>query len=261
MTPQGANGSTSSFQPVPPENDVRARAEHQQPMYKTLDAIENALRDVRKRLQTENRNANIATWGIVVPWKDAKTLFPEPKESAVIFHCFFNELRWYFSSASQEAFEAMWTHAEREKADLPRHRVALICAIMAFTLLLTPRAHPVSRLPQKNTTDPRWQIENTRVLLDSYYATSTHSEEMEQDYEWRFIDGKDDLLGQLEAETVFCYYCAVAGLSQKTFFSLGRAIRLAFAQNMFDEARWTQKSAEERERRRCITWDLVVIDR
>lgn len=153
----------------------------------------------------------------------------------------------------------MWNSARTNREPIARHRVAMICAVVAFTLLLAPRSHPASRLSEKSTTNPRWQIENARLLLEAHYHFPTHKEEDDDDG-YASLGSDEDILGQLQAETLFCYYCAVAGLLKKAWFSLGKAIRLGKSIDLFDESRW-KVAHGRREERRGIAWDLITMDR
>lgn len=228
-----------------------------------LDDILKSVSEVKRSVIASSLGSSkesLAQLGSIVPWDDVAKLLPQPDECQELIHCFFTELDWYLCGINEDSFYTLWEGPVRRKEAMPRHSVALICAMFAFTLLLAPRSHPASRLPPSDNTNPRRQIENARQLIDAFYLFPTHKEEEEEEEEFMSFANDEEMLGQLQAETLFCYYCAVAGLMKKGWFSLGKAIRLAKGMDLFDESRWSL-SRKEREKRRGIAWDLITMDR
>ncbi|PWN37665.1 uncharacterized protein FA14DRAFT_159610 [Meira miltonrushii] len=230
-------------------------------LHSALDTLSKSLMDVKRLVSSAESGPkeSLAEMGSTVHWDDVAKLLPAPNECQELIHCFFTELEWYQCGVNQTNFYALWEGPVKRKEAMPRHSVALICGVFAFTLLLAPRSHPASRLPQSDNTNPRRQIENARLLIDAFYHFPTHKEEEEEEEFMSFANDKE-MLGQLQAETLFCYYCVVAGLTKKAWFGLGKAIRLAKGMDLFDESRWSLSRAE-REERRGIAWDLITMDR
>lgn len=230
-------------------------------LHSALDTLSKSLMDVKRLASSADTGTkeSLAQMGSIVQWDDVAKLLPAPDECQELIHCFFTELEWYQCGVNQNNFYALWEGPVKRKEAMPRHSVALICGVFAFTLFLAPRSHPASRLPQSDNTNPRRQIENARLLIDAFYHFPTHKEEEEEEEFMSFANEKE-MLGQLQAETLFCYYCAVAGLTKKAWFGLGKAIRLAKGMDLFDESRWSLSRAE-REERRGIAWDLITMDR
>lgn len=161
----------------------------------------------------------------------------------------------------------MWEEASTAKRTVPRPRAALVCALIAVVRLLAPRCHPAAQLKDRPQTDHRQQMENAAAQLDVFYQYADEGVDVKQpQYTGNeiYVDPRvlefEKRFRQLEAEALFCYYCASAGLRKRGFYNLGRAIRLARSIELFDE-RWWRGPKRYEELRRGIAWDLIVIDR
>ena len=198
-----------------------------------------------------------------IEWDELATMLPPLHECQQIFHCFFDEVRdsvsafggsllstlrqlaWSIASVDQEGFETMWEEASTAKRAVPRHRAALVCALIAVVRLLAPKCHPAAQLKDRPQTDHRQQMENTAALLDVFYQYADEGVDVKQpQYTGNeiYVDPRvlefEKRFRQLEAEALFCYYCASAGLRKRGFYNLGRAIRLAKSIELFDEHWW-----------------------
>lgn len=163
----------------------------------------------------------------------------------------------------------MWSKVVHDKGPVLCHRAALICAVVAYVGLLAPKSHSAAQLPAKASTNHRLQIENARRLLETYYQYYEEEENQSEQQQFNGMEQWDQdqrkgeferALRQLEAETLYCYYSASAGLRKRTFCSVGRAIRLGKSLGLFEEGGWKGRE-QDQELRRGIAWDLIIVDR
>lgn len=153
----------------------------------------------------------------------------------------------------------MWADAELNQIAIPCHRASLLCSIIALVCIMTPKYHAAARLPKTENLDHKVQRENSRLLLECYYRFGDDGEVGCGEY-GEIEKSPTEVLLQLEAETTYCTYSCSAGLKGRSWYAIGRAIRLGKSLGIFEEGKFIAEEWEYR-MRRTIAWDLAVMDR
>lgn len=248
----------------------RARQAPSDSMVKFQDTLTKLSRSIQK-LQHDGVKGT-AGWGDTRPpwgdklvhWDDLKDVLPTVREGNLFLDVFFTEMQWVVNYISKDRLDASWKTLTTD-GRISRFSASLICSLFATVYLLCPTASAAHEAIKREPERFRVLHRTARTLLNE--GSFADDEE--------FVDAGDIVgneLGvtfdQLQAYTMYASYCSLAGLTKKTWVSVGEAVRLGKASDLFDESRWARDRPcnsilddDEVEYRRRMAWALSTLDR
>lgn len=201
----------------------------------------------------------------VVQWEDLEDVLPTTSDGAQLLDVFFGEMQWLINYIARDRLETSWKTLTSKGGHISHFAASLVCSIFATVYLLCPRASAAHKVIEKEPLRGLVLLRTARKLL--------HEGSLEDEDDFGdSVDIIDDELEvtfeQLQAYTMYASYCSLAGLTKKTWISLGEAIRLGKASDLFDESRWSRSRSSGRDRdeveieyRRRMAWALAMLDR